>query len=237
MNRPAEPSDAANAGLGSADSAPAIEPAIEPAHAPNRSLDSAADAHLRESRLESRQVYRGHFLDVRQDRVRLPNGGEATREYIVHPGAVMIIPLLDDGRLVLERQFRYPLDRAFVEFPAGKLDPGEDTLTCAVRELAEETGYRAAEWAYAGVLHNAISYATEGIHVWFARGLRLGERRLDDGEFLDVYAASLEELEAQAFSGQLTDAKTLVGMLWLTHWLAGRWELQWRAASELGLDA
>lgn len=188
------------------------------------------DRHLREDCVDSTQVYRGHFLDVRRDTVRLPDGSEAAREYIVHPGAVMIVPLLDDGRLVVERQFRYPLHRAFIEFPAGKLDAGEPVLHCAVRELAEETGYRAREWARAGVLHNAIAYSDEGIEIWFARGLVAGERHLDAGEFLDVSTITLEELEAMAASGELTDAKTLIGMLWLTHWRAGRWVLQWQPA-------
>lgn len=194
----------------------------------NDSLPS--DAHLREQPLDSREVYRGHFLHVRRDSVRLPDGQEAAREYIVHPGAVMIVPLLDDGRLVVERQWRYPLHRAFIEFPAGKLDAGEPVLACAIRELAEETGYRATEWARAGLLHNAIAYSNEGIEVWFARGLSLGERRLDEGEFLDVQTTTLEALEDQAARGELTDAKTLIGMLWLRHWRDGRWALDWQAA-------
>ena len=193
--------------------------------------EAARDAHLREATLRSEQVYRGSFLDVRRDAVRLPDGATATREYIVHPGAVMVVPLLDDGRLVIERQWRYPLARAMLEFPAGKLEVGEAPLACAVRELAEETGYVAAEWARAGILHNAIAYSNEGIEVWFARGLMLGERRLDAGEFLDVASASLDELDALARDGELTDAKTLVGMLWLQNWRAGRWPLEWQPAA------
>ncbi len=194
---------------------------------------STHEKHLREETLASRQVYRGHFLDVRCDEVRLPNGKTAQREYIVHPGAVMVIPMLDDGRLVVERQYRHPLSRVVLEFPAGKIDPGEDTLVCGARELAEETGYRAAEWARAGILHNAIAYSTEGIEVWFARGLSMGERRLDDGEFLDVSSATLDELLAQAAGGELTDAKTLIGLLWLQNWRAGRWTVTWRAPADL----
>jgi len=191
----------------------------------------SADVHLQEHLLQSTQVYRGSFLDVRHDVVRLPDGTTATREYIVHPGAVMVVPLLDDGRLVIERQWRYPLARTMLEFPAGKLEAGEPPLACAVRELAEETGYHAAEWARAGILHNAIAYSNEGIEVWFARGLTLGERHLDAGEFLDVGTASIEELDAMARSGELTDAKTLIGLLWLQNWRAGRWPLEWHSAA------
>ena len=193
--------------------------------------DACADtAHLRETELEARTAWRGSFLDVRQDRVTLPDGSTTEREYIVHPGAVMIVPILGDGRLVVERQWRYPVGRAMLEFPAGKLEAGEPVLGCAVRELIEETGYRAAEWARAGILHNAIGYSTEGIEVWFARGLAPGERRLDCGEFLDVFVASVDELEATVRSGGLTDAKSLVGLLWLQNWRAGRWPLDWRPA-------
>lgn len=186
---------------------------------------------LAEHRLESRQVYRGHFLDVRRDVVRLPDGKDAAREYIVHPGAVMIVPLLDDGRLLLERQYRYPMGRVMLEFPAGKLDAGENKLACAQRELAEETGYRAAEWAHAGVLHNAIAYSDEGIEIFFARGLTLGERALDEGEFLDLVTHTPAELEALAAAGDLTDAKTLIGLLWLSRWHSGAWALEWHAAA------
>ena len=196
------------------------------------SLPSDGDTpHLRETVIEARQAWRGSFLDVRSDRVALPDGSETLREYIVHPGAVMIVPLLDDDRVVVERQWRYPMGRAMLEFPAGKLEPGEPVLDCAVRELIEETGYRAAEWARAGILHNAIGYSDEGIEIWFARGLALGERSLDAGEFLDVFEASVDALEEGARRGEITDAKTLIGLLWLAHWRAGRWPLQWVGAA------
>jgi ADP-ribose pyrophosphatase len=191
--------------------------------------EAKQDAHLVEHTLDHVEVLKGHFLHAYRDQVRLPNGDTATREYVIHPGAVMIIALLDDGRLVMERQYRYPVKQVMIEFPAGKLDAGEDRLACAQRELLEETGYRAKEWAHAGVLHPVISYSTEFIDIWFARGLRLGERRLDDGEFLDVFTASLDELLAWSREGKLTDAKTLTGLLWLQNHLSGAWPLQWQS--------
>lgn len=188
------------------------------------------NAQLIETRISSEVILTGHFLNARRDVVRLPDGTQATREYVIHPGAVMVIAQLDDGRLVMERQYRYPVERVMMEFPAGKLDAGEPSLACAQRELLEETGYTAREWARAGVLHPVIGYSTEFIDVWFARGLTLGERQLDVGEFLDVFSASPAELLAWSFEGQLTDAKTLTGLLWVQNVAAGQWALDWQDA-------
>ncbi|MES2958257.1 MAG: NUDIX hydrolase [Pseudomonadota bacterium] len=190
----------------------------------------ADDKHLHEALLRSESVWRGRFLDVRRDTVSLPDGARATREYIVHPGAVMVVPLLPDGRLLMERQHRHPMGRVMLEFPAGKIDPGEAPFDCALRELAEETGYRATEWARAGILHNAIAYSTEGIEIWFARGLTAGAPKLDVGEFLETVIHTTDELDALAASGDVTDAKTLIGLLWVQKWQAGAWPLTWRPA-------
>lgn len=187
--------------------------------------DAPADSHLREDTVSSETVFHGRLLEVRRDRIRLPDGSEGGREFIVHPGAVMVVPLLDDGRLVMERQWRYPLGRVMLEFPAGKLEPGEPTVECARRELREETGYEAREWALAGVLHNAIAYSNEHIEIWFARGLSAGERHLDDGEFLDLVLVEPDELDRLCARGAVTDAKTLIGLQWLQNWRAGRWAI------------
>ncbi len=187
-----------------------------------------ADEHLKEVPLARTELLRGHFLHVVRDTVRLPAGTEATREYVLHPGAVMVIGLLDDGSVVLERQYRHPMRAVMVEFPAGKLDPGEGSLACAQRELLEETGYRAREWAFAGRLAPTIAYSDEVIDIWFARGLSAGERALDDGEALDVFSTTPEQLQAMCRDGRVIDCKTLVGALWLQNVLGGAWVVDWQ---------
>ncbi|MFM2274595.1 MAG: hypothetical protein RL211_467 [Pseudomonadota bacterium] len=190
------------------------------------------DRHLVEVKVASQELVKGNFLHTFRDTVKLPDGKLATREFVVHPGAVMIIPLLEDSaggiRLVLERQFRYPLGRVMIEFPAGKLDPGESIQMCAQRELQEETGYSAGQWARAGLLHPVVAYATEFIDIWFARQLTLGNRRLDEGEFLEVITATPDELFQWCREGKVTDGKTLVGALWLQNLLSGAWDLTWQ---------
>jgi len=190
--------------------------------------------HLIETKRSSHEVFKGRFLHAFQDTVELPDGSSTVREYIVHPGAVMVIPMLHDesGNLcvVLERQFRYPVGRVMVEFPAGKLDAGESSLACAQRELHEETGYSAHEWAYAGQLHPVIAYSTEFIDIWFARQLTQGAQHLDAGEFLDVFTATPTQLLNWCADGTVTDAKTLTGALWLQNVLGGAWSLDWQPA-------
>jgi ADP-ribose pyrophosphatase len=194
--------------------------------------DGTAAANLVEHHTGSRTLLQGGFLEVRRDNVRLPDGGAATREYIAHPGAVAVVPLLDDGRMVLVRQYRYPIAQLLLEFPAGKLDQGEDTLDCAMRELAEETGYTANEWAFGCEIHNAAAYSTESIWIWFARGLTAGAQKLDAGEFVQVEQFSEAELDALAATNQLPDVKTRVALHQLQRWRAGAWPLQWRGVQE-----
>ena len=178
---------------------------------------------LEERTLDSRLAFRGVFLEVYSDRVRAPDGHEGVREYMRHPGAVMVIPLLDDGQLVLERQYRYPVRRSFVELPAGKIDAGEELLECARRELREETGYDAREWLYLGGFHNAIGYCDEKIEVYLARGLTPGPARTDHGEVIETFTVPWREVLDWIRDGTLTDVKTIVGVLWLERFLAGQW--------------
>ena len=193
--------------------------------------EQGAAARLCETRVSSEELVRGSFLQVLRDAVALPDGSTASREYVVHPGAVMVVPLIEEPgaplRVVLERQFRYPVGQVMVEFPAGKLDAGEATQCCAQRELREETGYQALEWARAGVIHPVIAYSTEFIEVWFARGLIAGPQKLDQGEFLEVFTATAEEVLDWCLQGRITDAKTVAAALWLQGYMAGHWKPDW----------
>ena len=189
------------------------------------------DAHLLEQRLGGRTLLSGGFLEVHKDDVRLPDGSAATREYIRHGGAVAIIPLLDedpDPRLVLVRQYRYPIAKVLLELPAGKLDAGEAQQACAMRELREETGYQAREWAYGGEIHNAAAYSSESIWIWLARGLVPGPARPDAGEFVETVVMRLSELEATHDRGELPDVKTQLAMHWLLRVQSGRMSLPWQ---------
>lgn len=181
--------------------------------------DSGMD--LTETCLDSALVYDGSFIKVRRDHAAMPDGQVHTREYIVHPGAVAVLALLDNGKLIMERQFRYAPRREFVEIPAGKIDPGEDILVCAKRELLEETGYVAKEWTHLTTAWPAIGYANERIEYYLARGLAHEGRQLDDGEFLEVFELSVDEAVEWVRLGKINDSKTIVGLFWLEKTLQG----------------
>lgn len=182
------------------------------------------DKHLEETCVDSEVAYTGSFLKISRDKVRLPDGKMTQREYVRHPGAVVILPVLADGKILLERQYRYPLHRVFIEFPAGKIDAGEDPLACAQRELHEETGYTASQWQHVCTIHNAIAYSDEHLEIYLARGLVPGEAKLDDGEFLETMAVTLEDMLEWVRQGKITDVKTVIGTFWLEKILSGTWQ-------------
>lgn len=178
---------------------------------------------LAEKQLDSRVMYNGSFIEVLKDSVQLPDGSTSSREYITHPGAVAMLALLDNGKLVMERQFRYPLRREFIELPAGKIDAGEDILVTAQRELLEETGYVAREWLHLTTAWPCIGYSDERMEYFLARGLTQQGSQLDDGEFLEVFELAPEEAMEWVRTGRITDSKTIVGLFWLDKLLRGEW--------------
>lgn len=187
--------------------------------------------HLVEEPVAREELLKGRFLHVVRDTVRLPDGGTATREFVLHPGAVAVVPILDDGRLVLERQYRHAAGGVMIEIPAGKLDAGEGALPCGQRELLEETGYVAREWAYAFTMYPTVAYSDEAIEVWFARGLELRQAQLDEGEFLEVFTATPQEFLQWCRDGSIRDSKTLAAAAWVQNVLAGTWKLDWQTPS------
>lgn len=176
---------------------------------------------LKETRIDSTLMYEGDFLQVHKDSVRLPDGELSSREYITHPGAVAVLALLDSGKLILERQYRYAPQQEFIEIPAGKIDHGEDILATAQRELLEETGYVATEWVHLTTAWPCIGYADERMEYFLARGLTHQGRQLDDGEFLEVFELSLSEALEGVRLGKINDSKTILGLFWLEKYLNG----------------
>ena len=176
-----------------------------------------------EKKISSRAAYRGRLLKVNEDEVSLPDGSTASREYVLHPGAAIILPLFDDGSVLLERQFRYPLGQHFYELPAGKLEPDEAPLETAKRELLEETGYVAAEWRELGRLHPCIGYSDEQIDFFLARRLEFKGARPDEGEFLETLRVPVPESVDWIRRGRITDAKTILGLFWAEKLLKENW--------------
>jgi ADP-ribose pyrophosphatase len=220
--RPSDPADPSNASDGGPARGAAIDAAADVEPQPAVDADAERDP-LREETLTSQLAYEGVFLQVWRDEVRCPDGHVAPREYLRHPGAVMVIPLREDGDVVLERQYRYALRRSCIEFPAGKIDPGESPLDCAQRELREETGLEAAEWVYLGGFHNAIGYCDEKIEVFVAKELSSGQAAAHPGELIEVFHAPWHELFDWIRDGTVTDVKTIVGTFWLERYLGGEW--------------
>jgi len=167
---------------------------------------------LTEHCIDSETMAQGDMLMVKRDSVRLPDGNISYREYVMHPGAVVIVPLLPNGNVVLERQFRYPLHQVFIELPAGKIDPDEDVLKTGQRELLEETGYTAQHWVKLGIQHPCIGYSNEVIHIYLAENLTAGEHQRDDDEMLEVFDLKMEDCLTMIQRGEITDSKTIVAL-------------------------
>ena len=170
---------------------------------------------LKESTISTTVVYKGDFLDVRQDEVLLPNGETAAREWINHPGAVVIVPILPNGEIALIKQFRYAAGSEFIELPAGKLDAGEDPEECALRELEEEIGYRANKIKFLANIHPAIGFTNEIMGVFLAENLEKTEHNRDKDEFLELVPTTLTEALNLVWENKITDVKSIIGLLWL----------------------
>ncbi len=185
--------------------------------------DKVSTTTLTETEISSETAFKGRLMHVKLDRVRLPDGGESIREYIVHPGAVVVIPVFENGDLLLERQHRYPLHRDFIELPAGKIDAGEADLTCAQRELEEETGYTASEWREVTTIYPCIGYSDERLAFYLARGLVEGKHCRDPDEFLEILRVPFGEAMGWVRSGKICETKTVIGMFWLEKMLEQGW--------------
>ncbi len=179
----------------------------------------AQEKDITETQISSEVIASGGMLTVHRDQVQLANGHQSQREYVLHPGAVVVVPVLNNGNVILEKQFRYPLRQAFIELPAGKIDPGEALLTTGQRELLEETGYTAAHWVKLGLQHPCIGYSDEVIHMYLAYGLTAGESQQDIDESLEVFEMPFQRAVAQVYQGKITDAKTIVALMFAQEYL------------------
>ena len=177
------------------------------------------DKYMIEKRLKSEPIYKGKLLDIYCDKVQLPDGTTSTREYTIHPGAVAIVPILADGRIMLIRQFRYPVGKIMIEIPAGKLDPGEDYLTTARRELAEEIGYRAEKFTLLGEINPCVGYSDEHIWICLTEDLAPMKNNLDHDEFIELLPVTLNQAVMMATDGSITDVKTIIAILWTERYL------------------
>ncbi len=169
---------------------------------------------LKESTVSSETVYDGSFLDVRKDIVNLPDGNTSTREWINHPGAACIIPIMPDGKLALIKQYRYPVQSTMIELPAGKLDVGEKPEVCAIRELEEEIGYLADKLTFVTKIHPAIGFANEEMWIFLAENLVKSQINTDHDEFVELMPTSIEDAVRMVWNGAITDVKTIIGILW-----------------------
>ena len=181
------------------------------------------DEQLIETQLSSEEIFSGCLLKVKVDRVLLPDGTQSIREHIVHPGAVVMLAALDNGKLLFERQFRYPVGQVFLELPAGKIDTNEHPLDTARRELREETGYKAKNWVHLGSMHPCIGYSNERIEYFLARELSYIGNAPEQGEFLEVIELSLADALLAVRDGEITDGKTITGLFWAEKIFSGHW--------------
>ena len=172
-------------------------------------------SNLKEDKISSTQIFSGKLIDLYLDNVRLPNGKKSTREWIDHPGAVCIVPILDNGNILLIRQFRYGPREEFIEIPAGKIDKNEDPLKCGLRELEEETGYKSNKLTFLTNIHPAIGFSNEKMWMYLAEELELSKKKLDEDEFLELLPTPLNKALEWVFSGKITDVKTIIGIMWM----------------------
>ena len=175
---------------------------------------------LKETQKSSEKIFSGKLIDLYFDHIELPNGKSSTREWIKHPGAVCVIPILPNSNLCLVRQYRYGPREEFIEIPAGKLDAGEDPLVCAKRELEEEIGYSAGKLTFLTNIHPAIGFSNEKMWMYLAEDLILSKQNLDQDEFLELYHLSVDEAIDLISQGKITDVKTVIGILWLDKFLS-----------------